>query len=425
MEWWNSIEKGKMKKRAGLERYRKDFPSLARKIGGKPLIYFDGAAGSQVPTQVIDAMATYYRRSNANSGGAFVTSVETDEVREDARATVAEFLGAGSGKSISFGANMTTLNFSLSKAIGRALRKGDEILITQLDHEANRGPWLTLQEQGIVVNEVRMKPDATLDYDDLRQKISKRTRLVAVGLASNAFGTVSDIGRVREWTRSAGAWLLVDAVHYAPHFLIDVASLDVDFLLCSGYKFYGPHVGILYSREGLLDELQTNRLRTQDAKAPTRIETGTPNFAAIAGVKAAVEYIASIGNGKALRTKLSSAYQFIHEHEFGLAQEMYDGLREIRGVKVYGPSFDSTMRAPTVSFTVEGLNAREVSHRLGKKGICTWDGHFYALRAIEVLGLAGTGGVTRVGPLLYSTTDEVHRFLKEVKHVAEGVNLRR
>ncbi len=403
---------------------RRDFPSLGRRVNGKPLIYFDGAAGSQVPVQVINAMTEYYKQSNANSGGAFVVSAETDQAREDARATVAEFLGASSGMTISFGANMTTLNFSLSKAIGRALRKGDEILITQLDHEANRGPWLTLREEGIVVNEVRMKSDCTLDYDDFRKKINKRTRLVAMGMASNAFGTVNDIGRVREWTKSVGAWLLVDAVHYAPHFLIDVSSLDVDFLLCSAYKFYGPHVGILYSREGVLDQLQTDRLRTQDAKSSTPIETGTLNHAAMVGTKAAIEYIASVGKGRTLRAGLADAYSSIHRHELTVVHAMYNGLKNIRGVTIYGPSIDSSMRAPTIAFTLHGVNAREVSRRLGEKGICTWDGHFYALRAIEILGLVEKGGVTRVGPLLYNTENEVERFLREVRDISESSSTR-
>lgn len=403
-----------------LERFRKDFPALARKQNGKPLVFFDGAAGSQVPKQVIDAIGSYYKHSNANSAGAFVTSVETDKTREDTRATVAEFVGASNSDTISFGANMTTLNFSLSKAIGRALRKGDEILITQLDHEANRGPWLALRERKITVKEILMKPDGTLDYDDVRRKINKRTRLVAMGMASNALGTVNDVHRVREWTAKVGAWLLVDAVHFAPHFLMDATSLDVDFLLCSAYKFYGPHVGILYARNGLLNQLQTDRLCTQDEQAPTRIETGTLNHAAIAGVKAAIEYLAGIGRGKTLRSKLSSAFETIHEHEIGLARKISDGLENFPGVTVYGPPFNSEKRAPTVSFTTDGLTAREVCVKLSEKGICAWDGHFYAVRAIEVLGLKKKGGVTRVGPLLYNTMDEVARFLKEIRRIAES-----
>jgi len=409
-----------MKKIQSLSNRRKDFPSLTRKLGGKPLVYFDGPAGSQVPEKVIDAIGLYYRQSNANTRGVFVTSVETDQLEEAARGTVAEFLGADNSRTISLGANMTTLNYSLSKAIGRKLRKGDEIVITQLDHEANRGPWLALRDQKIVVREVLLKQDGTLDYADFRQKINRRTRLVAMGLASNALGTVNDVARVREWTHNVGAWLLADAVHYAPHFLVDVASLGVDFLLCSAYKFYGPHVGILYSREGLLDQLETDRLKTQDPGAPYRIETGTLNHAAIAGVKAAIEYIAGVGRGKSLRSKLADAFSTIHQHEFDLAREIYEGLKNIRGITVYGPSFETAIRTPTVSFTVDGLTAEDVCKKLGATGICAWDGHFYAMRAIEALGLLDKGGVTRVGVLLYNTMEEVRRFLKEIKRIAES-----
>jgi cysteine desulfurase family protein (TIGR01976 family) len=401
-----------------LSKRRKDFPSLTRKQNGIPLAYFDGPAGSQVPKHVINAIGSYYKRSNANTYGAFVTSIETNKLVEEARTAAATLLGAADYRTISFGANMTTLNFSLSKAIGRALRKGDEIVITQLDHEANRGPWLALRDQKIIVNEVRLKPDGMLDYEDFEKKINKRTRLVAMGLASNALGTINDVRRIREWTRAVGAWLLVDAVHYAPHFPVDVASLDVDFLLCSAYKFYGPHVGILYARSGLLDKLETDRLRVQNHEAPYRIETGTLNHAAIAGVKAAVEYIASIGKGKTVRSKLENAYAIIHEHEYRLASKIADGLKAIPGVTIYGPSFESTMRAPTISFTIDGLTAEEVCKQLAAKGICAWDGHFYAIRAIEVLGLLEKGGVTRVGVLLYNTTEEVRRLVKGVQRIA-------
>jgi len=215
--------------------------------------------------------------------------------------------------------------------------------------------------------------------------------------------------------RSATASLVIDAVHYAPHFLTDVVSLDVDFLFCSAYKFYGPHVGILYAREGLLDQFEPDRLRTQNQRAPYRIETGTLNHAAIAGLKAAIQYLASIGEGKSLRSKLTSAFTIIHEHEFALAREMYEGLKKIRNVSIHGPSFDTALRAPTVSFTIDGKTAEEVCKKLAEKGICAWDGHFYAIRAIEALGLLAKGGVTRVGVLLYNTEDEIARFLKEIK----------
>jgi selenocysteine lyase/cysteine desulfurase len=317
---------------------------------------------------------------------------------QETRRVIATFLGAKDLNCVSLGANMTTLNFSLSKALGRTMKPGDEVVITQLDHEANRGPWLSLEERGIVIREVALRRDGTLDENDLRAKIGPKTRLLALGLASNALGTVNNVALARELTSKVGAWLLVDAVHYAPHFSLDVRALNVDFLLCSAYKFYGPHVGILYCREGLLDQLEPDRLRTQDQSAPYKIETGTLNHAAIVGVKAAIEYIAALASGPDLRSKIVSAMKLI---------------------TIYGQPFGSALRAPTISFTIESKTAEEVCTRLGEKGFCTWDGHFYALRAIEALGLLERGGVTRVGISLYNTMDEVSKLLHEIARIAE------
>ncbi len=398
---------------------RNDFPSLNKKVYGYPLAYLDGSGGSQVPTKVIEAISDYYKNSNANTHGYFVTSIESDEIIYQARKTAADFLGAENAECISFGANMTTLNFSLSKAIGRSLQKGDEIVITQLDHEANRGPWLNLREQGIIIREVLLKQDGTLDYFDFKEKINERTKLVAMGLSSNALGTVNNVKLVRQLTYEAGALLMVDAVHYAPHFSIDVKSFGVDFLICSAYKFYGPHVGILYSREGLLEQFQTDRLRTQDPKAPNRIETGTLNHAAIAGVKAAIEYISSFGEGNSFRSKLVDAMKRINSYEHHLASYLYDELKKVNGVTVYGQPFDDQLRAPTVSFTIDGIEPSEACKNFGEKGICVWDGNFYAIRAVEVLGLFEKGGLIRAGISLYNTIDEVHRLLTEVKSISK------
>ncbi len=397
---------------------RADFPSLQRTSNGFPLVYLDGPAGTQVPQSVIDAITAYYTTNNANTHGQFPTAIATDRMLEESRSTVSTFLGAPDETTISFGANMTTLNFSLSRAMGRLLRPGDEVVITALDHEANRGPWLELRNQGTIVHEVSILKDATLDYDDFGRKINKRTKLVAMGLASNAFGTVNDLSRIRDITARYGTLLLADAVHYAPHFAVDVKKLDVDFLLCSAYKFYGPHVGILYARKGLLDRLETDRLRTQDHRAPHRIETGTLNHAAIAGVRAAVDYIAQLGNGNDLRTRIVDGMRQLGSHERTLGTMMYDGLKAIRGVTVYGPSYDVPLRAPTVSFTVGTLPAIEVSKYLGDHAICTWDGHFYAIRPIEVLGLLERGGVTRVGVSLYTESQDIVRLLEAVKLLA-------
>jgi selenocysteine lyase/cysteine desulfurase len=277
-----------------------------------------------------------------------------------------------------------------------------------------------LQERGVTVKEALLKRDGTLDYDDMRSKIGPKTRLLGLGMASNALGTVNDIACARELTSKVGAWLMVDAVHYAPHFCIDVEALGVDFLICSAYKFYGPHVGILYARDGLLDQLATDRLRTQDQAAPYRIETGTLNHAAIAGVRAAVEYIAALGSGPDLRSRIVSAMTLIGSHERALAGTLYDGLTRLTGVTIYGQPFGTAQRAPTISFTIGSLRAEEICTRLGERGFCTWDGHFYALRAIEVLGLLDRGGVTRVGLSLYNTADEISMLLDELKLLSAG-----
>jgi cysteine desulfurase family protein (TIGR01976 family) len=397
------------------EKCRSDFPALGREVNGQRLAFLDGPAGTQVPRSVIDAVSGYYRTSNANSHGAFVTSGETDEMIHAAREAVAAFVGAPSWREISFGANMTTLTYSLSQALAREMRPGDEIVITQLDHEANRGPWLALRERGIVVREVALQREGTLDYEDMRRKITGRTKLMAVGYASNALGTVNDVPLARRLSQEVGAWLLVDAVHYAPHFPLDVSALDADFLLCSAYKFYGPHVGILCTRPGLLAKLRTDKLRTQDDEAPFRIETGTLNHAAIAGVKAAIEYIASWGRGGTLRQRLASAMEAIREYEHGLASLYWENVRGFPGVITWGQDFSSPRRAPTVSITIAGARPLEAARALGEKGILVWDGDFYAARAIEALGLAEQGGVLRTGISMYNTREEVERLLEGVE----------
>jgi cysteine desulfurase family protein (TIGR01976 family) len=398
---------------------RADFPSLGRIYQGQPLVYFDGPAGTQVPLQVIDAIAAYYRTHNANTHGQFVTSLESDRVLAETRVAVAAFLGTANSSTVSFGANMTSLAFALSRTFARAFKNGDEVVITQLDHEANRGPWLTLQEKGVLVREVRLRSDGTLDESDMRRQISARTRLVCLGLASNALGTVNNVALARELSARVGAWMLLDGVHYAPHFPIDVVALQTDFLLCSAYKFYGPHVGILYCRDGLLDGLEPDRLLTQDQRSPHRIETGTQNHAALAGVMAAVNYIAALGEGPDLRRRIVTAMKRIGLHEREVAIDLYDRLRRIPGLTIYGPEFGGDLRAPTISFTIGGLTAEAVCRRLGAEGICTWDGHFYAIRAIETLGLLGRGGVTRVGISMYNTHEEARRVAKVVEQIAK------
>jgi cysteine desulfurase family protein (TIGR01976 family) len=399
---------------------RSDFPSLQKTYNGLPLAYLDGPAGTQMPRQVIDAISAYYLNCNANTHGQFITAKESDQVIQGAREAVAALLGAPDATTVSFGANMTTLNYALSRAIGRLLEPGDEVIVTELDHEANRGPWLRLQDLGILVREVAVLKNASLDYDDFRAKANSRTKLIAMGLASNAFGTVNNFRIAREIASQYGAYLLVDAVHYAPHFSIDVGTIDADFLLCSAYKFYGPHVGILYARKGLLDRLDTDRLRTQDQHSPYRIETGTLNHAALAGVRAAVEYVGSLGTGSDLRTRLVDAMQQIGNHERTLGVRLHSGLTNTPGVTVHGQPFDAGQRAPTVSFTVEGKTATEVSAYLAERAICVWDGNFYAIRPMEVLGLQERGGVVRVGISLYTAPEDIHRLLEGVRDLANG-----
>jgi len=397
---------------------REDFPSLRRVDNGVQLAYLDGPAGTQVPQQVIDAMSRYYATSNANTHGCFITSKETDALLEEARCTAAVFLGTPDSSTISFGANMTTLTFSLSRAIGRTLQDGDEVVISQLDHEANRGPWLTLRERGVVIKEIPVRPNATLDEEEMRSVITERTKLVAIGMSSNAFGTVNNVELARELSANVGAWLFLDAVHYAPHFSIDVQKLDTDFLVCSAYKFYGPHVGMLYSRKGLLEHLETDRLRTQDPTAPFRMETGTLNHAAIVGVRAAIDYLASFGEGSTERERLVTAMNRIASYEHSLAASLYAELGRIAGVTVCGVAFDDPHRAPTVSFTLDGKTPEEICTRMAEHGICVWDGHFYAIRPMEVLGLLEQGGVTRVGISLYNTSEEIERLLETVRLIA-------
>ncbi len=396
---------------------RQQFPSLQQKFNDQEFVFMDGPAGTQVPKSVINAISNYYVTANANTHGTFLFSQRTDEVMDETRRKVADFLGASSAKSISFGQNMTSLNYSLAHAIGRHLQPGDEILITQLDHEANRGPWLSLREMGIVVREIRLLPTGQLDYNDFTDKINERTRLVAMGYASNIIGTVNDVRLVRKLTYQYGAWLLLDAVHYAPHFFIDVEALGCDFLLCSAYKFYGPHVGLLYAKPGLLDRLPVDRLRTADQQAPGSIETGTLNHAAIAGVGAAIDFIASFGNGSVYRELIRTGMNRISEHEREMAEYLYGNLQEISKVKIIGTEFLTEERAPTLAFVHEEKTAAQVCKILAAQNIFAWDGHFYAIRATEVLGLLEKGGVTRLGISAYTTKNDIDEVITAIKNI--------
>ena len=399
---------------------RHEFPSLKEEINGYPLAYFDGPGGTQVPQSVIDAVSNYYYTSNANFHGNFITSRRTDEVLDGTREKIATFLGADGFENISYGHNMTSLNFSLSRAFGSYLNPGDEVLITQLDHEANRGPWLALRENGIVVREVRVFPDGRLDYDDFESKLNEKTRLVAMGYSSNVTGTINNVPLVREMTYKVGALLLIDAVHYAPHFPLDVKALGVDFLLCSAYKFYGPHIGILYSNGENLNRLPTYNLRTQLQHAPFSIETGTLNHAAIAGVNAAIDYIESFGEGDTARTRIVDAMGKINLYEDAIARDIYLKLSKIDDLTILGSVGKEEKKAPTISFDIKGINPADVCRYLDEQGICAWNGHFYGIRPMEIFGYLEKGGVTRVGVSVYNTTEEVDRLVDAIKTITKG-----
>ena len=333
------------------------------------------------------------------------------------RKKVAQFLGAESKECISIGQNMTTLNYSLSRGLSKIFKKGNEVIITELDHEANRGPWKTIESYGIKLVEVALLQDGTLDYNDFKNKINQRTALVAMGMSSNALGTINDFTFIKKITTKYNSLLLLDAVHYAPHFSIDVKSLDCDFLICSAYKFYGPHVGLLYSRPGLLDTLDPDRLIVQEQYAPYKIETGTLNHAACSGVSAAIDFISSIGEGNSYREKLVSAYKKISNHEYELASNLYSSLDALDNVTIIGQDFSNKNRTPTISFIHKKYSANEICKKLGEVNICAWDGHFYALKAIQKLNLEKIGGVTRLGVSLYNSQQEIDRIVKVISNL--------
>ena len=401
-----------------LDKVRSNFPSLSLKDENEnQIIYLDGPGGTQVPSSVIDAISNYYRQSNSNTHGEFITSKETDSIMDSMRKKVAQLLGAESKECISIGQNMTTLNYSLSRGLSKIIKKGDEVIITELDHEANRGPWKTLESYGIKPVEVALLQDGTLDYNDFKNKINQRTALVAMGMSSNALGTINDFTFIKKITTKYNSLLLLDAVHYAPHFSIDVKSLDCDFLICSAYKFYGPHVGLLYSRPGLLDTLDPDRLIVQEQYAPYKIETGTLNHAACSGVSAAIDFISSIGEGNSYREKLVSAYKKISNHEYELASNLYSNLDSLDNVTIIGQDFFNKNRTPTVSFIHKKYSANEICKKLGEVNICAWDGHFYALKAIQKLNLEKIGGVTRLGVSLYNSQQEIDRIVKVISNL--------
>jgi cysteine desulfurase family protein (TIGR01976 family) len=402
---------------AQLSDIRRSFPALQRTQHGKSVAYFDGPGGTQVPVAVADAIGNYLLQHNANTHWAFPTSVETDAIIAEARTALADFLNA-SPNEIVFGANMTTLTFHLARALGRGYERGDEIVITELDHHANVAPWRALEkERGVAVRVARMIPETgTLDWDDLSRQIGKRTRLIAIGAASNALGTITDVRSAAELAHGAGAQIFVDAVHYAPHQLVDVRAIDCDFLSCSAYKFYGPHIGVLYGRNNLLASLDFPKLIPAPDSAPERAETGTQNHEGMAGAAAAVDFLASLAPGVSRRESLRAVFSELHERGRELVRQLWDGLSEIDGVTMYGPP-PGEPRTPTVGFTVAGVSSTEVAQRLADDAVFVSNGDFYATTVVQRLGLA-PDGLVRAGCACYTTEEEVERLIDRVKRIA-------
>jgi cysteine desulfurase family protein (TIGR01976 family) len=408
---------------ATTEEIRAEFPALERRHGGRPVAYFDGPGGTQVPRAVGDAMADYLFHHNANTHWAFPTSEETDAAIARSRAALADLLGAGPGE-VAFGANMTTLTFHVARAVGRGLGPGDEVVVTELDHHANVAPWQALaRERGVSVKAVRMDPArCQVDMGALAEAVGPRTRVLAIGAASNAFGTVNDVRAAARLGREAGAIVFVDAVHYAPHFLVDVAELGADLLACSAYKFYGPHVGVLCGRRGLLAALDVPKLEPAPDAPPERLETGTQNHEGIAGAAAAVDFLASLAPaaGPSRRDRLRAAFGTLHRRAERLAALLIDGLGSAPGVAVYGPP-PGAPRTPTVAFAVAGRPSAEVARALAARGVFVSHGDFYAATAVRRLGLdPALGGLVRAGCALYTTDEEVERLIEGVRDVAGG-----
>jgi cysteine desulfurase family protein (TIGR01976 family) len=398
---------------------RSQFPSLSLEVAGHPAAFFDGPGGTQVPQQVIDAISAYLTTSNANTHGAFLTGERTGQMLDEVHAAAADLLGCD-GREVVFGPNMTTLTFAFSRSIGRELKQGDEIIVTQLDHDANVAPWRALEERGAIVHTADIHvEDCTLNLDHLYSLLSERTKVVAVGYASNAVGTINDVAAVTRAAHEAGAWCFVDAVHYAPHGSINVRAIDCDFLACSAYKFFGPHIGLLYGKAEHLEALRPYKVRPSPSEIPDCWETGTQNHECLAGVIAAIDYLAEVGRRhtpkgtESRRAALVAAMNATQSYEKQLAEKLIPALLDIPGLTFYGirDSEQFDRRTPTVSIRMEGATPRELAAFLGQRGIFTWDGNYYALNVTERLGVEDKGGMVRIGLVHYNTPEEIDRLL--------------
>jgi cysteine desulfurase family protein (TIGR01976 family) len=427
---------------------RSQFPSLAQTVNGHPAAFLDGPGGTQVPQRVIDAISDYLRSDNANTGGAYATSRRTDAMIAEARSAMADFLHCGADE-VAFGPNMTTLTFAISRAIGRELKAGDEIVVTRLDHDANVSPWLAMAEdRGVTVRWAEIHDaDCTLDMADLASKINSKTKLVAVGYASNAVGTINPVKQVVQLAHQAGALAYVDAVHYGPHGLIDVAALDCDFLACSTYKFFGPHMGVLFGKREHLKRFRPYKVRPNTNAIPNCWEWGTLNHECIAGITACVEYLAELGRGpnkmrvphpsrlskgrnddagttgvNERRAAIEAAYGAIHEHESALLERLIAGLLKIPGLKIYGITEPARFneRCATLAVRINSHSPLELATKLGDRGFFTWDGNYYALNLTEHLDVEKSGGFLRLGFVHYNTIEEVDRLLAALHEIVAG-----
>jgi cysteine desulfurase family protein (TIGR01976 family) len=413
---------------------RSQFPALAQTVNGHPAAFLDGPGGTQVPQRVIDAISDYLRHDNANTDGAYSTSRHTNTMLASARAAMADFLHCAADEII-FGPNMTTLTYAISRAIGRDLGPGDEILVTRLDHDANVSPWLALEEKGVTIRWAEIhEEDCTLDLADLASKINSHTKLVAVGYASNAVGTINPVKEIIRLAHAAGALAYIDAVHYGPHGLIDVAALDCDFLVCSTYKFFGPHMGVLFGKREHLARLRPHKVRPLTDAVPNRWEWGTLNHECIAGITACVDYLADLGRrasphlsqpylsqpkAATRRAAIVAAFDAIHQYEHGLMERLIAGLKKIPGLKIYGITDPARFaeRCPTLAVRISGHTPLQLATKLGDLGFFTWDGNYYALNLTERLDVEKTGGFLRIGLVHYNTAEEVDRLLSALREV--------
>ncbi|MFT3745597.1 MAG: cysteine desulfurase-like protein [Pyrinomonadaceae bacterium] len=397
---------------ASVEEIRSHFPALERKINGFPVAYFDGPGGTQVPRSVVEAMNDYMYNHNANTHWAYTTSRETDEIIEDSRRAMADFLNSEPDE-IVYGQNMTTLTFHLARSLGREMSSGDEIIVTELDHHANVDTWASLErDRGVVIRKIPMNTESgQLELDALGHLLSDKTKLLAIGAASNSLGTINDIEKAVGMAKTAGALTFVDAVHYAAHNLIDVNKIGCDFLACSSYKFYGPHMGILYGRKGLLEQIDFPKLKPAPNYSPERAETGTQNHEGIAGAAAAVNFIASLASHGTRRERIAAAFEELHDRQHELVKMFWNALSHMKGVKVYG-SPPHMPRTSTISFTIEGQTSELITSRLAEKGLFTSNGDFYAATVVDLLGVEG---LARVGFACYTSEEEVERLIHAIR----------